>query len=94
MTMPAITADSASTALTGAQLAAHAVPVIIDLARLAEELYPDSGTGARKLAFIQDFLRQVQTPETIARWDEFWPAARVIVDSTVRLGKLTGAFKS
>lgn len=70
------------------------IPVIIELVKLAEQLFPEEGTGVTKFAWVRETLREIHatTVDVTGDFEELWPTLQKVVEGTVAAFKATGLF--
>jgi hypothetical protein len=68
-----------------ARLIVSLMPILIAAIKQAEEVFPESGNGATKLALVRGLLESAYTTatDTEATFDEVWPSIKRAVDSIV-----------
>lgn len=64
------------------------VPVLIEVIRTIETLFPQSGVGKEKLALLREIM--LEAYEGIS---EIWPVIEAIVSKIVAFANAIGAFK-
>jgi len=68
-----------------ARLIVSLMPILIAAIKQAEEVFPESGNGATKLALVRGLLESAYTTatDTEATFEEVWPSIKRAVDSIV-----------
>lgn len=74
--------------LANLKLIVQLLPLIIQLMKQAEELLPQSGKGAEKLALVRSWLEAAA-----GGLDELWPSLEKIISVTVNMFNRVGIFK-
>jgi len=71
--------------LTAARLIISLMPMLIAAIKSAEEIFPESGNGATKLALVRGMIESAYATasDTESTFDEIWPAIKRAVDSIV-----------
>lgn len=71
------------------------LPLLIDAVKAVEAAMPGVGQGAQKLAIIRSTLQAAFSvvDNTVATFDQVWPAMEKTVTAVVSTFNATGAFK-
>jgi hypothetical protein len=73
--------------LAAARLIISLMPMLIAAIKSAEEIFPESGNGATKLALVRGMIESAYATagDTESTFDEAWPAIKRAVDSIVAI---------
>lgn len=63
------------------------VPVLIEIIRTVESLFPQSGAGKEKLVLVREILTTAHEGIT-----ELWPSIEIIIEKVVAFANRIGAF--
>ncbi len=61
---------------------------VIELVKLVEKLFPESGQGTAKLALVRQLAEQA-----IGDLTDMWPTLESVIAAFVKLANLAGTFK-
>jgi len=64
------------------------VPALIQVIKAVEELLPEGGQGAAKLAMVRDIMAQAYD-----QLDELWPTLEGVIEKIVAFFNRVGIFK-
>jgi hypothetical protein len=70
-------------------------PDIIKFIRSIEELFPEQGKGAEKLAILRGYLEAAWQGfgTAVPAFEEFWPRLKTVIDAIVSTFNAIGIFK-
>jgi hypothetical protein len=82
--------------IAAARLIVALMPILVAAIKSAEELFPEGGNGATKLALVRGLIESAYATasDTEATFDEIWPTLKRAIDSIVAAFNSARVFRS